>query len=124
MFRKERKGLMAFLLAALLALPLGTAEAAGAAAGRTPAGLWSQLAAWLWGFWADENPAGSNQVDKGPYVDPFGKTGADQIDEGSSIDPFGKTGSDQVDAGSYVAPFGRTGSTSRTDAGTEIDPFG
>ena len=89
MFRKERRGLRAAVLAAVLAVPLGAAEAAGGTAGREPMGLWSRLAGWLW------EQAGSVTVfwaaDEGPKIDPDGQPqpSATQGDLGPYIDPDG-----------------------------------
>src|SRR3954470_18985767 len=116
MLRKAGKGrLVAAVLAVLLALPLGAAEAAGH--GARGSDLWSGLVAWLTtgsltSIWAED----------GLQIDPNGQTTA-QTDEGSQIDPNGRTTA-QSDEGPMIDPFGRARTTAQTDDGSQIDPNG
>jgi hypothetical protein len=101
MLRKGRRGMTVAVLAALLAAPLGVAEAAGGTAARETEDVWSRLAGWLWAqaesvtvFW------------EGSSIGPFGQPGSAQSDAGSSIDPWGQPSSAQSDLGAYIDPHG------------------
>jgi len=83
MFRKERKNLTAAVVAVLLMIPLGSAEAAGGG-GRNGPDLWSRLLGWMSSVWA------AMRSDEGSGIDPDGRPqAAMMIDEGSGIDPNG-----------------------------------
>ncbi|HEY2738631.1 MAG TPA: hypothetical protein VGK45_09505 [Thermoanaerobaculia bacterium] len=83
MFRKERKNLTAAVVAVLLMVPFGSAEAAGGR--RSGLDLWSRLLGWMGSVWA------AVQSDEGSGIDPDGRPQAVMtIDEGSSIDPNGR----------------------------------
>jgi hypothetical protein len=83
MFRKERKNLTAAVVAVLLMVPFGSAEAAGGG-GLGGSDLWSRLLGWMGSIWA------AVKSDEGSGIDPDGRPQAAMtIDEGSSIDPNG-----------------------------------
>lgn len=101
MFRKERKIFTAAVVAGLLLVPLGAAEAAGGG-GHSGADLWSQLLGWVRGAWMVVH-----------------------FEEGSSIDPDGRPrAAAQAKDGSQIDPFGRPAAAAQTDDSSQIDPNG
>jgi len=86
MLRKERKAwLGAVMLAALLTVPFGSAEAAGGGEGGG-LDLWSRLLGWLS---AKAGSATAVWANEGSQIDPDGRATA-QADDGSQIDPNGR----------------------------------
>jgi hypothetical protein len=102
MLRKARKAwFAATMLAVLLTVPFGSAEAAG---GGTRGGLdlWSRLFGWLS---AQSGGVTAVWANDGLAIDPNGRPNA-QTDDGSQIDPFGRATS-QADDGLQIDPNGR-----------------
>jgi len=116
MLRKAGKGrLVAAVLAVLLALPLGAAEAAGH--GARGSDLWSGFVAWL-----TTGSLASLWAEDGLMIDPDGLT---RVGEGPMVDPDGRTRvTAQSDDGTQIDPFGRARTASQTDDGPMIDPNG
>jgi hypothetical protein len=86
MLRKARKAwFAAAMMAALLAVPFGSAEAAGGGE-RGGLELWSRLLGWLSAKAGGVTAVWAND---GSQIDPFGRAAA-QADEGPAIDPFGR----------------------------------
>jgi len=102
MFRKERKNLTAAVVAVLLMVPFGSAEAAGGG-GRSGLDLWSRLLGWMGSVWV------AVRSDEGSGIDPDGRPLAVMtIDEGSGIDPNGRPQAVMtIDEGSSIDPNGR-----------------
>jgi len=102
MLRKARKAwFAAAMLAVLLTIPFGSAEAAGGGE-RGSLDLWSRLFGWLS---AQAGGVTAVWANEGSQIDPNGRPNA-QTDEGSQIDPFGRA-SAQTDEGSQIDPDGR-----------------
>jgi hypothetical protein len=102
MLRKARKAwFMAAMLAALLIVPFGSAEAAGGEE-RGGLDLWSRLIGWLSAKAGSVTAVWAND---GLAIDPFGRPNA-QTDDGAAIDPFGRANA-QADDGAAIDPDGR-----------------
>jgi hypothetical protein len=101
MLRKARKAwFAAVMLAMLLIVPFGSAEAAGGGE-RGSLGLWSPLFGWLS---AQARRVTAIWANDGLAIDPDGRPNA-QPDDGSQIDPFGRANA-QADDGAAIDPFG------------------
>ena len=101
MLRKARKAwFAAALLAALLTVPFGSAEAAGGGE-RGGLALWSRLFGWLSARAGGVTAVWAND---GAAIDPDGRANA-QADEGSQIDPNGRANA-QTDDGLQIDPNG------------------